>query len=260
MTREKADPQHFLMTFGQNWQQLEKRKLYRFMKGIYIVFLLGFIITGRKNHNNDAHPIYVEDTSQIIKDIKSKYAEFNLNKKKYHILEKDLMGETTEGGFIAAYRDGMDLREIRATYYKETGKLIEEYYFNENDLIFALVQEYFYNKPIGEQGSKIASIKEDRFYFNKKSMLKWLENKKIKDPKSKEYANEGVIIMNDAGSLRKSLVDCSGSIHKILKQDTVRCKNGSDCPSTGYIINGSRDSCGEVIHVTPKNKNVRLEQ
>ncbi len=117
------------------------------MKAICVVFLFGFIMAGRKNYNDVKHLICIQDTSQIINVIKSKYAEFNLNKKKYHVLEKDLMGETTEGGFIAAYLDGKALRKITATYYKETGKLIEEYYFDRNDLIFAFVQEYFYSRP-----------------------------------------------------------------------------------------------------------------
>ncbi|MES2063488.1 MAG: hypothetical protein V4456_16285 [Bacteroidota bacterium] len=230
------------------------------MKVITALMLLGIIISKENHVYNKSHLVILNDTAKTIEKIREEYKIVNENQTKYHLLEKDLIGETTEGGFLAAYLDGRDLRKIKATYYKETGKVIEEYYFNQNELFFAFVQEYYYNKPIYEQGSKIASIKEDRYYFNKKLLLKWLNNRKTKDAKSKEFMSERLKVINDGEALRKSLINCSSSAHKILKQDTARCKYGSDCPSTGYVISGSRNSCGEVIHVIPQNKNVSLEQ
>jgi hypothetical protein len=226
-----------------------------------MALLLGFTIAGNRNYSNTKYPMKVIDTSQMITGIQRDYAEINRHKKMYKVLEKDVPGETTEGGFIAVYCDGNSPREIIAINYGETGKTIEEYYFNQNGLFFAFVQGHFYNKPMYLRGSKVVRTTEDRYYFNKKMMLKWVNNKKVKNAKSPEFASEAMTVSHDAEKLWRSIVDCKGKTLVVVdKRDTVRCKNGSDCSSTGYIINGSRDTCGHVIHVNPKNKNVPLEK
>ena len=231
------------------------------MKLTYAILLVAFINAGEVDNKSANHLKPVIDTSRIIKDIQRDYSEITLHRKRYKELEKDLTGETTEGGFIAVYCDGDTPREIIAFYYGETGKAVKKYYFNQNGFFFAFVQEYSYNKPMYEQGAKIARIKEDRYYFNKKIMLKWVDNKKVKNIKSPEFTSESMNVSRDAEDLWRSVVDCKEkNVVVIHKRDTLRCKNGTDCPSTGYIVSGSRDICGHVVHVNPKNKNVPLER
>ena len=40
--------------------------------------------------------------------------------------------------------------------------------------------------------------------------------------------------------------------------DTVRCKEGTKCAETGFVLKGSRKN-GKAIHVKPKNTNVPME-
>src|SRR5438067_7016673 len=137
------------------------------MKLPFVILLAVFINTAkRKNRSADQIKTLI-DTSHIIKEIKTEYSEINLNEKKYKLLEKDLMGETTEGGIVSAFCDKDVPREIVAVYYRETGKTIEKYYFNKTGLFFAFSQNFIYDKPIDQPGFKVVDLHEDRYYFNK---------------------------------------------------------------------------------------------
>lgn len=49
------------------------------------------------------------------------------------------------------------------------------------------------------------------------------------------------------------------SLHKANSDnDTVRCKEGTRCAETGFVLKGSRKN-GKAIHVKPKNTNVPME-
>lgn len=48
--------------------------------------------------------------------------------------------------------------------------------------------------------------------------------------------------------------------YKLSQYDTVKCKFGAKCLSTGYVIKGSRNDKGQAVHVSPKNKNVPKER
>ena len=229
-------------------------------KTIVALMLVVTITSNRSYSFNKFSLLAPDDTTKIIKQIREQYKTVNSNQAKYRLLEMDLMGESTEGGFVASFDDRQALRKLIVTYYGETGKVITEYYFNHNDLFFSIVKEYHYNKPIGQPGSKIASVKEDRHYFTNKTMIRWLQGNVPQKPNTAAYKDEATNSLTEAKKMLSYVSNCNSTLRKPLVQDTIRCKYGSDCPSTGYILKGSRNSCGEAIHVSPKDKKVPLEQ
>lgn len=108
---------------------------------------------------------------------------------------------STEGGEVKAYRDSKgNIRLIRMELYFESGKEIEEYYYQNNLLIFTLYEEHRYNVPmnvtpevvreIGGQAfdPRKTSITANRYYFNNGKMIRWIDaEKKEVEINSKEF-------------------------------------------------------------------------
>nr|WP_067062798.1 hypothetical protein [Mucilaginibacter sp. L294] len=173
----------------------------------------------------------------------------------YRVIEKDVEGESSEGGFISGSFDGKKLRKLSATYYGETGKVTSEYYLYDDNVIFALVKKYNYNKPMYLNGSKTSSAEEDKYYFKgKKTLLTWLHNNKRKSLQSLDVAKVQTDLIKDAELLRKIIGNCNFAPKNTITKDTLRCKYGADCASTGFVLKGGRTDCGYVVHVVPRKK------
>jgi len=228
------------------------------MKTIIVLMLWGITLSSR-SYSYNKYDLVTDDTTKIIESIRKQYKIINAGQTKYRLLEKDLTGESTEGGYIAAFNDQQSLRKLIVTYYGETGKVIKEYYFNHNDLFFAFVKEYHYVKPIDQPGSKVASVKEDRYYFFNNKMIRWLQSNVLQKPNTAAYKDEATNLSSESKKMLSYVSNCNSKLIKPSAQDTVRCKYGSDCPSTGYILKGSRNTCGEAMHVSPKNIKLPLE-
>jgi hypothetical protein len=105
--------------------------------------------------------------------IKSQYAEINRNLKSYRREIKTDPVETTEGNEVSLYFSGKEIKKIEAIYYGESGKLIEEYYFFNRELIFFYSADSHYIVPINVNASgKVASVKEERYYFKNGRIFK----------------------------------------------------------------------------------------
>lgn len=160
----------------------------------------------KKSINVDQHYTTSEDTAKIINEIKKQYAEVNAKTASYSKVEKDILGQSTEGGVMIAYYDNSDLKKITTTYYGEMGKSITEYYFNQNGLFFAFRSDFFYNKPIYEEGFKVASVEENRYYFYKHTLFKWLDkNIKSVNPDTKKYQQEDKYFIENIENFKKVL-------------------------------------------------------
>jgi len=110
--------------------------------------------------------------SAKINFIKTQFAEINKNLKSYKKIEKTDTAETTEGNEVLLYYKGNEIKKITATYYGETGKALQEYYFFNKKLIFCYFVDYHYNKPFTVKGGgKIASTTEERFYVDNDKIL-----------------------------------------------------------------------------------------
>ena len=112
----------------------------------------------------------------------------------YKKIKKDLKGESSEGGELKGYFNNEELKKIVVSYYGEMGKLIEEYYFWNNNLFFVFTQDYLYNMPKIMDGSKVEKIDENRYYFSEGKLIRWLDPNKEKAAKSKMTEKEKEIL------------------------------------------------------------------
>jgi hypothetical protein len=123
-----------------------------------------------------------------IPSIRKKYATINKNQAKYKQVKKELSGFSAEGGELVAYFDGRSIMKIVATYYGETGKTREEYYYWDGQLLFVFRKEFTYDKPLS---GKVVRTRDNRFYFNNDKLVRWIdENGQAVAPDKTEYVEE----------------------------------------------------------------------
>ena len=110
--------------------------------------------------------------SDAIETIRQHYAAINKNVTLYRRARKDLSGYSEEGGALIAYFHGPTIMKIAATFFGETGRSTEEYYYWDGKLIFVFRREARYDKPLS---GKIVATKESRFYFKDDKMIRWID-------------------------------------------------------------------------------------
>ena len=151
------------------------------MKKIPAIFLLALFILsahGSANAQSDA----------AIETIRQHYAAINKNVPLYRRVKKDLPGYSEEGGELIAYFHGPTIMKIAATFFGETGRSAEEYYYWDGKLIFVFRREARYDKPLS---GKIVATKENRLYFKDDKMIRWIdENGKEVAAGSTEFADK----------------------------------------------------------------------
>jgi hypothetical protein len=125
-------------------------------------------------------------TSDSIDSIRQHYATINQNVKLYRRVKKNLSGFSAEGGELIAYFHGPTVMKMTATFFGETGRSNEEYYYWDGKLIFVLRTENRYDKPLS---GKVVKKIEHRLYFKDDKLIRWLdENGKEVASDSAEYA------------------------------------------------------------------------
>lgn len=127
-------------------------------------------------------------TEDPIPSIRQHYAQINRNAARYRKVKKDLSGFSAEGGTLVAYLDGTKIMKISATYYGETGRSNEDYYYWNSKLIFVLRRESTYSRPLS---GKIVKTTENRFYFKDDHLIRWVdENAKEVASDTSEYTEK----------------------------------------------------------------------
>jgi len=142
-----------------------------------------------------------------IQSIRQHYSQINSGVPRYKRVKKNLTGFSAEDGELIAYFHGPTIMKMVATYYGETGRASEEYYYWDGKLIFVLRRDHRYSKPLS---GKIVSTKEDRFYFSNDKLIRWIdENAKQVGADAPEYQEK-----------QKELLDSSKEL-----SDGARSKN-----------------------------------
>lgn len=137
----------------------------------------------------------------IIANIRKEFTAINAAAKKYKIDSAEVEGLSTEGGNIKKYYDGSVLRKALLTLYAESGQMFVEYYFSNNQLIFAYEKNESNDKLVYQGKTKVVSTTEQRYYFNNQHLIRWIEDKKIVD-KSKYAEKEKEILSDLSGDLK----------------------------------------------------------
>jgi hypothetical protein len=156
----------------------------------------------RLQDNQDKEDSKTEE--EIISDIREKFGAINYNIDSYKKVKKDLMDQSTEGGELEGHYKNGELKKIVASYYGEMGKLIEEYYFWDNDLFFVFTQDFSYNMPMYMDDSKVDKIDENRYYFHNDKLVRWLDTYKENVTNSK-FNQKETEILQDTKNLKEKL-------------------------------------------------------
>lgn len=152
------------------------------LKFRFAIFVVAFSILANAT---SANALLVPQADNAIEAIRQHYAGINQNVTRYRRVKKNLSGYSAEGGELFAYFHGPTVMKIVATFFGETGRAVEEYYFWNGQLIFVFQTDNRYDKPFGKVVRKI----ETRFYFKDGKMIRWLdENGKEVAPDSPEFA------------------------------------------------------------------------
>ena len=108
---------------------------------------------------------------EAVARIREHYAFINSRLDEFMSVHKELQGFSTEGGSMTAWYAYDDyLKKIAATFYGETGKSEEEYYFWDNELVFCFQALTRYAEPFGQPESE----EENRWYFRNGVMIRWI--------------------------------------------------------------------------------------
>jgi hypothetical protein len=148
--------------------------------------------------------ISIKDTTitDRIAFIKQKFVEINTQLKTYKKTDVAVLGESTEGGSVSKYYDGTFIKKITQTFYGEMGKSTEEFYYDDNHLIFYYKLYTQYDKPMYINDFKVASKNEMRCYFEINKIIKYL-NKPIITMPDKDLRNLGVEILKESNKALK---------------------------------------------------------
>lgn len=98
-----------------------------------------------------------------------------------------MSGFSAEGGQSVAYFSGPAIMKIVVTYYGETGRSVEEYYYADGQLTFVFRKESRYSRPLS---GKIVSTQEQRFYFRHDELIRWIDADGKEVARGDEYAGK----------------------------------------------------------------------
>jgi hypothetical protein len=128
---------------------------------------------------------------EIIKNIRERFTTITSFLESYETIEKDIEGESTEGGYMKAYHVDGEIVMLHCAFYGESGNLKEDYYYDNGKLFFVYTIAEKYNLPAYMEDAKVETVEENRYYINDDKLIRWLVdiNKKrtTKDKKSKVF-------------------------------------------------------------------------
>jgi len=135
----------------------------------------------------------------LIQSIKAEMQNINKHIKKSREGKKTLFGLSDEGAELQYYSNNDKIIKMTMTYYSEIGKLIEDYYYQNEKLIYVYSRMSRYNKPFG----KIIKKDENRYYFSQYNMIQWEENNKVLLPGAKGFGKKQNELIESSKQLMK---------------------------------------------------------
>jgi len=82
----------------------------------------------------------------------------------------ELEGFSLEGGEARVFMEGGGVAKIAVTHLGESGRTLETLYFRGPSLIFVFRRSMRYDRLHG----RVQSTEEDRFYFDRNRMVRWV--------------------------------------------------------------------------------------
>jgi len=149
----------------------------RYWRGIGAGITAAFLLSTSAPHARAA-----DDVTRAIWSIRARVESIDAcTRKGCTKATRDLPGESAEGGTVVGYFQHGTLCKIEATFYGETGKVVEEYYLTQRSPCFVLTTLQKYDQPLGSHQRNtppgtVVQTTRDRFYFAKGRLIRWLRD------------------------------------------------------------------------------------
>lgn len=131
--------------------------------------------------------------------------------------QRILLGFSTEGTAVTAFRENGDIRKITVEALGEMGKYLADFYFKNEHLIFSHVRLISYGGHIMEapesKDLKHDVTEENQFYFDDGKLIRWLKFEELILPSESGYQAKGKSVLAEAQSfvlLMKTLPPAEG--------------------------------------------------
>jgi len=143
--------------------------------------------------------LHAQTEDELITKVRERFNTINSFLDSYESIEKDIYGESAEGGWMKAYHIDGETVMLHCKFYGEMGNITEYYYYDNSSLFFVFTIKEIYSAPAYLEESEVVSKEENRYYFHNKKMIRWLDNDRKKiDKNSKEFKEKETEILNDA--------------------------------------------------------------
>lgn len=138
---------------------------------LFLIIFIKMDSKGQVTQKNDG-----DSTEFWIKKINTEYININKDSSKFRLEQKSITGQSSEGGALEKFYDGKILRKVVLTLYGETGKLVCEYYFLNQQVILIYDKTVTYKSPIYMEKPVVKSREENKFYFKDQRLIRWIGN------------------------------------------------------------------------------------
>jgi hypothetical protein len=162
------------------------------------------VLDQKANSQND------DDLEIKLADIRNNFKRINSTTRWSRIEQKDIDGESAEGGEALYYYTNQGLEKMVVRYYGESGQLLQEYYLMDGQLSFVFEKDYDYNHPLyydekamRENGDTQffdfaqSRIQETRYYFSKNHLIDMLGCQKDEENGVKSFAQQEKDVLMD---------------------------------------------------------------
>lgn len=130
--------------------------------------------------NNKKPETQASDPERTVLDIRRKFNAINSAMNTYLVIELSNLEESSEGGALLLYLD-QDKNLVKAitTLYGTMGNVITEFYYWNEELFFVFAKETEYNMPAYMEDHEVKAVLENRYYFEREQLIKWLNPDKL---------------------------------------------------------------------------------
>jgi hypothetical protein len=134
----------------------------------------------------------------VVRSIRDRTREIAAKEKSFHKRVQVVEECSEEGGKLLALREGPKVRKIVFRSFGESGRAVDEYYFDDDTLYFAHRVEERYDRPLS---GVVAETFEDRLYFDRGALHLWVRGKATTPVPMSEWAEKARRVQQDASAV-----------------------------------------------------------
>lgn len=118
--------------------------------------------------------------------------------------QRVLLGVSTEGTSVTAYRENGKIRKIEVDALGEIGRYLSEFYFKSEQLIFAHIKTISYASHIMEtsenSGLDETVEQDDTYFFIDQKLIHWIKSEENVPPSQPGYKEAGKSVLAEVRS------------------------------------------------------------